>query len=227
MLAEATKLLGALGVGVLLAFFSLRLYFRQKEYEIVKQRYLEQSLDVISGELESISSVFSHNWARCLELLKEYRDSPELFDTEKLTRGYLPLSGTQFNRTAHYRLQVLSNSEIFWQVYQMALSRHLGLNSIVANEIPHAIKAQLDGKTTATSAEMVEAMMVELKPMTEKSDHFAPLHTALLKMSRQLECEQLSFATVGNFAKKAPVMNIVKELSAFYASDINDDADAP
>ncbi len=227
MLAEATKLLGSLGVGVLLAYFGLRLYFRQKEYEIVKQRYLEQSLDVISGELESISSAFNHNWARCLELLKEYRDSPQLLDTAKLARGFLALNGTQFNRAAHHRLQVLTGSQIFWQVYQLALSRHLGLNSVVVNEVPHAIKAQLDGNTNATSDQLVESAMLELKPMPEESDHFAPLHESLQNISRLLEREQLSFDKVGNFAKKPAVVRIVRDIAEFYASDLKDDSAAP
>ena len=227
MLDEATKLLGTLGVGVLLAYFGLRLYFRQKEYEIVKQRYLEQSLDIICGELESISSVFNHNWARCLELLKEYRDSPQIFETAKLGRGFLAMNGTQFNRVAHHRLQVLTGSQIFWQIYQLALSQHLGLNSVVVNELPHAIKAQIEGNTNATSDQLVDSAMIELEPMPQASDHFAPLHQAIVQLSRLLECEQLSFDKVATFAKKPAVMRIVKDISEHYASDLRGDAVTP
>lgn len=223
MLDEAVKLLGTLGIGALLAYFGLRLYFRQKEYEIVKQRYLEQSLDVISGELESISSAFNHNWARCLELLKEYRDTPQLLETAKLSRGFLSLNGTQFNRTAHHRLQVLTGSPIFWQIYQLALSKHLGLNSVVVNEIPHAIKAQIEGNANVTSDQLVESAMIKLEPMPQASDHFAPLHQAMVQLSRLLECEHLSFDKVDSFANKPAVRRIVEEISEHYEADFKDE----
>ena len=222
MLAEITKLLGTLGVGILLAYFGLRLYFRQKEYEIVKQRYLEQSLDVIAGELESLSSTLNHNWARCLVLLKEYRDSPHLFEVQKLQTGFLDLHGTHFNRSAHHRLQVLSGTDVFWRVYQLALSRHLGLNSVAANEIPHAVKAQLDGNANASVEQIVEVAMQELKPMPRESDRFAPLHSALVQLSRLLERERLSFDKVETFARKPEVVQIVRDISAHYASDLSE-----
>lgn len=226
MLAEITKLLGTLGVGILLAYFGMRIYFRQKEYEIVKQRYLEQSLDVIAGELESLSSKLNHNWARCLVLLKEYRDSPQLFEVQKLQTGFLDLHGAQFNQSAHHRLQVLSGTDLFWRVYQLALSRHLGLNSIAVDEIPHAIKAQLEGNTNASVEQIVEAATEELEPIPSKSDRFAPLHTALVQLSRLLERERLSFDKVETFAKKPEVVQIVSDISAHYASDLSETHDS-
>lgn len=225
MLAEATKLLGTLGVGVLLAFFGLRLYFRQKEYEIVKQRYLEQSLDVIASELEAVSSIFNYNWARCLNLLKEYRDSDEPFDTAKFADGFLDLNGTHFQQAAQHRLQVLTNSQIFWDVYQLALSRHLGLNSVVVNEVPQAVAAQIAGKTNTSKEEMIDAIMVELKPMPRKSDRFAPLHRAILQLTRILEKDRLSFNTLGRFAENPEVKSIVSQLIQDYSSDLRNRAD--
>jgi uncharacterized membrane-anchored protein YhcB (DUF1043 family) len=86
MQAELMKAGITLIVGLALAYFGLRIYFRQREYELVKQRYLEQSLDVISGDLEAISSAFNHNWAHCLNILKEYRDAPGTFDQAHLSQ---------------------------------------------------------------------------------------------------------------------------------------------
>jgi uncharacterized membrane-anchored protein YhcB (DUF1043 family) len=223
MCAEIAKAIAALIVGLALAYFGLRLYFRQKEYEIVKQRYLENSLDIIAGELENISSAFSHNWARCLDILKEYRDAPEIFNRSHLTQGFLELSGSKFNRAAHHRLKVLTGSDIFWRTYQLALSRHMALNSVVVNEIPLAIQAQLDGNVAATPQAIVDHSFAELKPMNEQSDHFATLHNALHRLSTELEKERLSFNKVHKFSKRSAVQSLVKELSDFYAMDLESD----
>ena len=37
---------------LLTAWFALSFYHRQKEYEIVKQRYLDGSIDVLASEIE-------------------------------------------------------------------------------------------------------------------------------------------------------------------------------
>lgn len=227
MCAEIVKAVITLIVGLALAYFGLRLYFRQKEYEIVKQRYLENSLDIIAGELESISSTFSHNWARCLDILKEYRDAPQMFNRSHLNQGFLEVSASRFNRAAHHRLHVLTGSDIFWSVYQLALSRHMALNSVVVNEIPHAIQAQLDGNISAEPQEIVDQAMVELKPMNEQSDHFATLHNALHRLSTELERDRLSFKTVHKFAKRQAVKAIVNEISVFYADDLKVEVDVP
>ena len=43
--------LAALGLA---AMIGSRTYFRQKDYELAKQRYLEQGLDVVAGDLPPI-----------------------------------------------------------------------------------------------------------------------------------------------------------------------------
>jgi hypothetical protein len=49
-------------------------YFRQKEYELVRQRYLENGIDLIVDHIASALQLFQQNWARSLLLLKIYRD---------------------------------------------------------------------------------------------------------------------------------------------------------
>ena len=227
MQAELIKAGTTLIVGLALAYFGLRIYFRQREYELVKQRYLEQSLDIIAGDLEAISSAFSHNWARCLDILREYRDAPGTFEQAQLSRGFLDLGSFKFNRIAHLRLQALTGSDVFWNAYQLALSRHMALNSLVVIEVPHAIRAQLNGKLQATSDEVVAEAMKELEHLTEKSDHFATLQNALHNLSALLERESLSFKRVAEFAKKPRVVVLIKQVGDFYANALKDLVPAP
>jgi len=220
----AAKALATLIVALLVAFFGLRTYFRQKEYEIVKQRYLEQSLDILCGDLEAVASAFSHNWARCLQIVKAYRDIPTTLDVSETSRGFVSLDSTCFNRVAHHRLQLLVGSDVFWSVYQLALSRHTSLNSVVTEEIPNAIRAQLMDTSLANHKELVEAATDELEPMMKKSDNFAPLSQALYQVSAILERERLNFRKVRRFAKRKDVMRVIADLGSYYAKDIGCDA---
>jgi hypothetical protein len=70
----------------LAAWVALRLYFRQKEYELIKQRYLEGSVDIVSAEVEQALGVLMNNWARCLNIVKAYRDERADFDLQELKR---------------------------------------------------------------------------------------------------------------------------------------------
>jgi hypothetical protein len=49
---ELLKGLFTLATVALGSYIALRVYFRQKEYELVKQRYLEGGADVIAGQVE-------------------------------------------------------------------------------------------------------------------------------------------------------------------------------
>jgi hypothetical protein len=89
------------------AWIGVRIYFRQKEYELVKSRYLEGSLDVISSELERGLGTLNHNWARCLNIVKAFRDEKEHFDLKELEKGFLDYDASKFESIAHHRLHNL------------------------------------------------------------------------------------------------------------------------
>ena len=223
---EALKAFSTVASGLLLAYFGLRIYFRQKEYELVKERYLEKCLDVVAGELEEITSVFLHNWARSLELVKELRDAPENFDRAHLEQGFLPFRGSNFNQPAHHRLTVLTGSKIFWESYQLALSRHMALNAIAAKEVPHAISEVVAGRLpNAKVEEIVETALAELEPMMSKSGEFALLQDAIQRIAAELERSRLGFSQVETFSARDSVRQVVQELEAHYGPQLHGDDD--
>lgn len=223
---EALHAASSIVAGLVLAYCGLRIYFRQKEYELVKQRYLEQCLDIVTGELEEITSVFLHNWARSLELVKELRDAPENFEKAHLDQGFLPFRGSNFNQAAHHRLMVLTGSKIFWDCYQLALSQHMALNATAAKEIPHAISEHLSGRLPGSQASnIVDTALRELKPMMSKSNDFALLQNALQRIAAELERSRLSFSQIETFAARSSVREIVTELEGKYSPQLHDEED--
>lgn len=217
LINESLRIVASLLAGLTLAYFGLRAYFRQKEYELVKQRYLDQCLDIVAGELEEITSVLLNNWSRSLELVKELRDSPGNFDKSHLDQGFLPLRGSNFNHAAHHRLKALVQSQIIWNCYQLALSRHMTLNGVAAKEIPHAISEFIAGRLpSATPHEIAEAAFEQLEPMVNKSNEFALLQDAIQRIAGRFERSDLSFKDVESFAEQDSVRLIVKELEDHY-----------
>src|SRR5258706_90695 len=119
---EVIRAVVTLAAAGLAAWVALTFFFRQKEYELIKQRYLEGGIDVIAADVENALGATSHNWARCLHLVKLYRDETSDFDPKELEREFLELDKSNFSRVAHHRIGALVGSQIIWQVYQLAFS---------------------------------------------------------------------------------------------------------
>jgi len=209
-----------LSAGLLVARVGLSYFFRQKEYETVKQRYLEQSVDVIAAEIESVSRIFGHNWARALEVLRLYRELPDEFDLAELKSGFLDLRATNFQRIAHHRLGNLIRSNVVWDVFQLALSSHNSMNSKATTELTQGIRLHKAGKLNATHQEFIERSTELLRPLSDESDSFASLVLTLQVIATELEQSQLRFKDVASFHEREAVVNAIEQLKKKFADDL-------
>lgn len=76
----------ALFAAALTAWFAVQSYYQQREYELIIERYLEGGIDLLAAELERVTAVFHHNWARCLSMLGSYRDLESDFDISEFDK---------------------------------------------------------------------------------------------------------------------------------------------
>lgn len=100
-------------VGVLLtALLAYWIYYAQKQYEFLVSRYLDQGIDVIAAELQSAIEAANHNWARCVDLLREYRDLGARFDAEQLDLGFIERPAGKLQHTANFRVfKIVGNTD--------------------------------------------------------------------------------------------------------------------
>jgi hypothetical protein len=203
----------AAGVGVFSGgWLALRSYFRQKEYELVKERYLEGAIDILASEVELALEISSHNWARCLEVLKIFRDEKELFDQRELTQGFLEYN-ISFHRIAHHRVGELVGSSHVWTIYQRALAFVTTKNSIMTKEIPELIRLKLSNQMQmAEIGEIVDKTHKKLCEINDESHRFAYLTSFFHGLGRILERERLTFDHIDRFKERAEVKELVKGL---------------
>ena len=112
---EIVKGMFTLAAAGVAAWIALRLYFRQKEYELIKQRYLEGAIDIVAAEVEQALGVVQHNWTRCLNIVKTYRDENINFDVKELEKGFVDLD-SKLHRVPHHRIGNLIGSQLIWDV---------------------------------------------------------------------------------------------------------------
>ena len=199
----------------------LKVFLRQKEFELVKQRYLEGAIDVIAQHHEEVQGIVCHNWARCLHLLMAFRDERDSFDIEELQHGFLELDSSRFHTIAHHRLQVLVGSEVFWEVYQLALASAVNANAKVTKEIPAAIRIKLTTEKIAAEIDkVVEESMALIQRLDNESHKFSILTKELEILAGTLQTENLTFKKVSIFREKLEVKAAVERLNKQFAADI-------
>jgi hypothetical protein len=206
--------LSAVGLGSLIG---LRVYFRQKEYELVKQRYLEGAVDVVAAQLEASLGVVSHNWARSQQLCKSFRDTGASFDLSELKRGFLELDASKFQQVAHHRIGSLLNSQVVWEIFQAAMAYASSANAVISQEIPEAIRLRcVTDKIAQDHKTMASTMADDLRELHGESFKYDVLLNELNSLGRMLEAEKLNLKAVGEFHKRSEVKLLIDRLSTAF-----------
>lgn len=217
---ELTRGAFTLAAVALGAVIGLGAYFRQKEYELTKQRYLEQGLDVVAGAVQALLGIVSHNYARSMQLCRQYRENGAAMDLAELGRGFRELDTSNFHQTAHYRVGSLLNDQIIWNTFQSVMVYASTTNTLMTQEIPEAIRklaAMPDGARDRKAD--AEQMLVDLRAAHDEMFKFAVLGHELHVLSLLLEQTRLSRKAVANFHKLEDVRAVVQRLRETYPDE--------
>lgn len=96
----------------------LRAYFRQKDYELVRQRYLTEGADEVAANIEYGLSVYRNNWARGLQILRMFRDVADQINPKMFEEGFITFDQSKFQMKPHHRMEYLVGDMVFWRVQQ-------------------------------------------------------------------------------------------------------------
>lgn len=226
LVVELVKGVFTLAAVLIGSFIALRLYFRQKEYELAKQRYLEGGVDVVAAELDTVFGSVSHNYARALDLCKSFRDTGEHFQVDELTRGFLQLDQSKFHQVAHYRVGSLIGCNLVWDIYQAALAEANSANSVIVQQIPEAIRILSQRDASVVDRESVSSEMVlELRKSHDGCFKYATLSRELHALGLLLEAERLDLKAIAKFPNRDDVKALVANLRSAFPSDESDIAE--
>ena len=206
-------------------------YFRQKEFELVKQRYLDEGLDVLIGAAEEMLNIFHHNWARALEILKLFRDSPT-FDPEELDRGFIDLPPSRWALTAHYRVNALVGDTSVWKVFQVLMAFCQHGSATAKFELPDGIRSVMTSGCGLTRAELtsnsVKASKAELVgkafELLSILDKDAEKHHIFVeqmqRISSVLETRRFRFKAIRKFRKDDAVKQALAGIKAAFREEL-------
>ena len=195
-------------------------FYRQREYELVQQRYLEEGLDVVIATAENALYTFHHNWARCLELLKSFRDV-EHMKAEDFDSGFLHLPTDRFALTANYRVNQIVDSPTVWRVFQLITAFSQTACSVARDEIPAALKIKLTtDEVKASRKVMVDEAMKLLEELDTKARHFYAFIGHMQDIAMLLEEQKFALKQIRTLRKHPAVIEALAKLEDRYANEL-------
>lgn len=197
-------------------------YFKQKEYEYVKIKYIDGCVETLASHYEHCLYILSNNWSRLLEVAKQYRDLGDHFDMKEIDKGFLPITDNVFNLGAQYRLQHLVNSDIFWKAGQLLLADVRSYNSTIVNDLRKGINIlHLDHAEKEKKFSFCNLIEEKFKESNDGCNRHYVLLQCLYDIIREIERNRLTLKEVDEFSNNKIVEDSIKKLADEYKEIIS------
>jgi len=194
------------------AWIAMTAFYRQREYEAIKERYLDGGIDVAATGLSQNLNVLRNNWARLLYLLKEYKTVGGNFDVNELQKGFLEVNLGDLEAIANQRIHYLTNSDVFWTGYQKTMAFCKTSDDFIRGEAPKAIAANLlsDNKIKMDLIDTVEKQLDEIDLTMNEYHTFTSM---LVSVGQIFERQKYRFEKLAKFSDDKDVKDIIKTVN--------------
>lgn len=118
-------------VTVLLVFvvylLGVRAFYREKEYELVRDRYLFKGIDLFAGDIEHALQVNAALLEKALHLLRQYRELAYGLPKALLDEPVPNIEMGRFRAITSSRVHSVSGTNAFWEGIQMLFAQCPGI----------------------------------------------------------------------------------------------------
>lgn len=168
---SSVALLAPLGVALLVYCLGLMAYRRQKEHELVRQRYLDEGVDLVASRLEETLSAYRHNWFHAVQIVK-YMKRVGNVPEDLLDKSHLIMpEPSQLEIRANYRLSTLVGDPVFYCVQQIAVAFTQSASAFIRDNLcTVAEKLSAGVKIEVSPAEAAETYLDELYKIRDVSE---------------------------------------------------------
>jgi len=203
-------------------------YFRQKEYELITKRYLEEGLDKISENVDSSLADFRHNWAHCLNVIKSFRELGKDMREELYTEGLIAPKPSSFELWRDYRLKDIVGDNIFNCAHQQLDAFIKESYFFFKDDLCNGIRLTLEGgkelEVVSSKEKITEAFMEEIQKFDQRARKFYELLGELQNISRIIQTQRLSFKNLEKLKTHKVVKQAVKKLHTTFEDCKNQEA---
>lgn len=196
----------------------LRAYFRQKDYELVRQRYLIDGADEVAANIEYGLSVYRNNWARGLEILRMFRDVGDRINPKMFEEGYICFDQSKFQMRPHYRMEHLVGDMIFWRVQQQLAAFVITFTGHIKEDMCTEIKLNLSCQPEKRKELVDKYDKLLLEKENDIWAYYVPLEK-IQDISRLLERTRFTPEEIGQLKNNEFVKEAVKVVKQKFSFD--------
>jgi hypothetical protein len=215
-------------LGALVAYWLAKsAYFRQKEYELITERYLRQGLDRITDQVERSLGVFRHNWARSLTIVKMFRDCGKDMNPSLYRGGFIEPDPALYEVWVDYRIRDLIGDDIVNLARQSLEAFIRTTYAFFSEDLCTVVRLSVEGgKELAIRSDreeekrekerIVENYFSRLKKLDEESQQFLELLGQLQHITFVLQTQRFSFKGFRAIRKKPEIVKSVEILHSIF-----------
>ena len=195
-------------------------YFRQKEYELITERYLRQGLDRITDQVERSLGVFRHNWARSLTVVKMFRDCGKDMNPSLYTGGFIEPDPTLYEVWVDYRIRDLIGDDFVNLARQHLEAFIRNTYAFFSEELCTAVRLRIEGRkelsVKSDREKIAESYFSTLDRFDKESKQFHVLLGELQHITSVLQTQRFSFKRFGAIRKRPVVVKSVETLRSTF-----------
>ena len=222
MLKVIAPIVAALVAAVVAAYLAYRwgsrTYLAQKEYELVRQRYLSNGIDLMAAEVEYTLGIYRHNWFLALDVLKHLRDLGPKMPQHACDAAFFVPEPQYLQIGPAHRVNSLLGDQVLWDAQQNAFvfAQHAAV--FFRNDMCSAISFSLEHDPTAEQcAELYETYMAEVRKLNSEARRHHILLSKLQDVAARFERAEFTFETLGRFKDDPGLKGTLDDVRRLYA----------
>jgi len=206
------------------SLFTIRSYFRQKEHEQVRKRFLDDGLDIIIQQTESCLHLFQTQYTRCFLILKTFRDFGKDTPAKAYQEPFTQPHPDAIASTRHYLLQRLIHDKIFYKGSQLLMVFLLNAINTFENDLCSAVNLYIHGskelKVPSDRTEIVAAYQSKLEELDKDVKKFWNMLGLLKSLASVLDQREFTFHSIQHFHKLKAVKEIVEKAKTQFKEEL-------
>lgn len=205
---------------LLVYFLGKAAYFRQKEYELLTKRYLEEGLDAIAKNVDRTLALFRHNWWQSTVVLKHFRDLGKDMRPELYKALFTAPDPSLFEIWRDYRLNDVVGDDIFYRAHQSLDAFVLSSYAFFQDDLGSIVRVTIQGgkelEVKASREQMIAGFLREVEKLDEESKRYYVLLGELQAISALIQSERFSFKTLKSLRNRSEVKCSVATLRQLF-----------
>lgn len=209
-------IIAAIVAAVIVSWLGKRAYFRQKEYELIIKRYLEEGIDAISKNVEQSLSIFRYNWWKSIVILHNFENLGKDIHPKLIENPFIEPESSSFELWRHYRLSDIIGDKIFYEAHQLLvvlISKSYGFfQDDLLSTIRVAYNGGRENEIIAPRKKIISEYTRKIEDWGKSAESFYVILEMLQKIASRIEKKHFKFKEIKKYRKDSEIKSSVSSL---------------